>query len=355
MKRICTLAFALIFIISTLHGQKSKELDTVKMNTKFTLKLETLDSIHYSFKMVHTEPFYQKINFSDSKPLFEESVGEGYIQGIFTYGEFGDKTNCFLLLKNGLNQPLSYDLKIKIKNKRKPVETSVVDLFPNIVSVELWSYDIEYLIFSNFEAVTQFEYFTLPEPKIDSTCIKNPLNNQQFADSLFVNYIDTLNYYFLSSSGLNIEKVVDFEKSINSVDITRDHFVQLGESLYPNKKKIKLDKTVNYKRIECPYFSLEISYYYSKKDSLVRVILFKWNVFKERDYLSVTDKDIGVKFQEKFSKIEAVMTNLLGNPTHKKIGLEPRDEIKWINKETLKAYLFKFARYGEIRLVLYKE
>ena len=370
MKRIYILTIALISVISTLQGQKIKDSDVVKMNSKFTLKLETLDSIHYSFRVIKTEPFYQTVNLSESKSLFDENIENGHIQGIFTYGKFGNRTNCFLMLKNGLTQSLDYELKIKLKNKKKPVKTSVVSLYPNVVSTELWSYDIEYLIFSNFKCAEQsrFEEDYTFKPTIDSTCIKNPQNNQQFADSLFVNYIDTLKYYFLSSIGLNLEKIVDFENSINSLDVTRDYTISIGEGIYPNKNKYKLERPLEFSRTECPYFRTRISYYYTKKDNnLVKVILFEWNVFKESDDIFAESMDIVQKdnvFREKFSKIETVMTNVLGNPTHKNIESEKaetnyRDDVKWTSTTGLNAYLFMFGNngtnYRQIRLAIYKE
>ena len=370
MKRIYILPIAFICVVSTLQGQKLKDSDIIRMNSKFILKLETLDSIYYSFKVVKTEPFYQMVNMSESKSLFDEIVEDGYIQGFFTYGKFGNRTNCFLMLKNGLEQSLNYELKIKVKSKRKPVKTSVMSLYPNVVSTELWSYYIEYLIFSNFKRAEQFRFKEDQtfKPTIDSTCIKNPKNNQQFADSLFVNYIDTLKYYFLSSIRLNIEKIVDYENSINSLDITRDYTVSIGEGIYPNKNKYKLEKPLEFSRTECPYFRTRISYYYTKKDNnLVKVILFEWNVFKESDDIFAESMDIMQKdnvFREKFSKIETIMTNVLGNPTHKNIesGKEEtnyRDDVKWTSTNGFNAYLFMFGNnetnYRQIRLAIYKE
>ena len=370
MKRAYILTIALISVISTLQGQKLKDSDVIKMNSKFILKLETLDSIHYSFKVIKTEPFYQTVNLSESKSLFDENVEDGYIQGIFTYGKFGNSTNCFLMLKNGLEQSLDYELKIKVKSKRKPVKTSVVSLYSNVVSTELWSYDIEYLIFSNFKRVEQFQFkedYTF-KPTIDSTCIKNPKNNQQFADSLFMDYIDTLNYYFFSPNGLNIEKVIDFENSIKSIEIKREYAISLGESIYPNKNKYKLERPVEYRRAECPYFNVNIQYFYTKKDNSVKVILFEWNAFRKSDALFAED-DMDIKqkdeiFREKFSKIETVLTNLLGEPTLKDIKSEKgetncRDDIEWLKDNTLKADSFMFVNdgtnYRQIRLAIYKE
>ena len=369
MKRLYILTVALICVFSTLQAQKLKDNDVIKMNSKFTLKLETLDSIQYSFKVVKTEPFYQTVNLSETKSLFDETVENGYIQGIFTYGKFGNRTNCFLMLKNELGQVLDYELKIKVKSKRKPVKTSVLSLYPNAVSTELWSYDIEYLIFSNFERAEQlhFEEDYTFKPTIDSTCIKNPQNNQEFADSLFVNYIDTLNHYFLSSSGLKIEKVINFEKSINSIDIARGYTVGLGESIYPNKNKYKLE-SFEFSRTECPYFRTSISYYYTKSDNLVKIILFEWNVFQESDDIFSERMNIEQKdkvFREKFNKIENVLTNLLGGPTHKEIESEKgktncRDDVEWLNNnDKLNADMFMFVNngtnYRQIRLAIYKE
>jgi len=190
-------------------------------------------------------------------------------------------------------------------------------------------------------------------------------NNQQFADSLFANHIEMLNYHFLSSSGLNIEKVIDFEKRINSADVTNDYAVEIGECLYPNKKGYKLEKSIESQRIEYPYFRVGVSYYYTEKDNLVRVVLFDWNfISRERDNIVIESIDYRTKdkvAREKFSEIEDVLTSFLGNPTYKEIESEKgeknfRDDIKWLNKGkgTLKAYLMMFSDYS-IRLVIYKE
>jgi hypothetical protein len=170
----------------------------------------------------------------------------------------------------------------------------------------------------------------------------------------------------MRASGLQLKQVVDFEKGINSLDITPDHFIDIGSGIYPNRKKYKLDNCLSYKRVECPFLETEVDYYFAKSDNQIRVVLFEWNEFKEKNFfgqgMAIQEKT--EIFNDKFNKIDTILTKILGNPTNKNIpknkGTETfRDDIKWKSKNGLKAYLFMFGNdennYRQIRLAIYKD
>ena len=356
----------LILILTTCFGQKNNQDILVRINTKFTLTLHTTDSVNYTCTLKNQEVYDEIINLSDAASILEKEVQQGEIEGIFTYGKFGDKLNIFLVLKSGLNIPLDYDLKIKVSKKRKPIKTSVVSLNPNVPSTELWPYQIDYILFSGFRVVTPIEY-VFPEPTIDSTCIKNSHNNIKVADSLFATYIDTLDICFAKPSGLVLDRVLDFEHSVDSKDITRGYLTSIGEDIYPNKNGFKLEKPIRFKTIECPYFQRETHYYYTKKGNSVKVILFEWNEFKMQDNFLDEGMNLNLRkkvFREKFDTIQQTLTKLFGEP--REINIESkdkpeyfRDDMFWESKEGIKADLFMFGNdnnnYRQIRLAIYKD
>ena len=129
---------------------------TININSRFTLVLHTTDSLNYTCTVKNQEVFNGTINMSDSKSivsLFESKLKPNEVQGVLTYGMFGDKLSALLVLKSGLNKTLDYDLKIKLTNQSQPVKTSVVSLHNNLPSIEIWPNEIDYVVFSNFKVI----------------------------------------------------------------------------------------------------------------------------------------------------------------------------------------------------------
>ncbi|MFC6999414.1 hypothetical protein [Rufibacter roseus] len=127
----------------------------MKLNTKFVLKLDSTDSDNYSFTLKSQEAFNEEVQVSSAAALFSKKVADDEIEGIFTYGKFGDRQSIFLILKSGLKVPINYDLKIKTDKNKELVKTSVVTLFPNVPSNELWPYHIDLVSFSNFRKLSE--------------------------------------------------------------------------------------------------------------------------------------------------------------------------------------------------------
>jgi len=354
----------LMLVLSHCIGQKDNPTNTVKFNTRFTLALQTDDSLNYTYTIKSQEAFYKTVNLSETTSLFDSIVPLGEIQGIFTYGKLGNNLNVFLMLKSGLNQPLTYELKIKKSNKRKPVKTSVVRLHPNVASTELWPYNIDYIEFSGFKIVEKLNY-AAPKPKMDSTCIKDTSNNLSYADSLFSDFIELVYHSFINSKGLHLDSTLAFEHAMNSKDVSRDYFTSIGEDIYPNKNQFKLEKPAIYRHIECPYFETDVEYYYTKRKKNVKVIMLEWNDFESADAFdeALSPDFMSMCFRDKFNRIAKQMTELFGNPVFTEIDSEKnpnkfRDDITWESKDGVNGYLFMFGSgddFRQIRLAIYKD
>ena len=168
---------------------------------------------------------------------------------------------------------------------------------------------------------------------------------------------------------LKINTAIAFEKKNKSKDITPSYFIDIGESIYPNKNNYKLEIAKTIKRKEKPGFELEVDYYYVIEDSSVKVILYQWDKLKtKKANIFEDDKtkpSVLSNFQTKFNQLSDSLTKQLGDPFHKNIEQSIsadetfRDEIKWKGQNGLNAYLFMLGNnsngYRQIRLSIYKD
>lgn len=154
-----------------------------------------------------------------------------------------------------------------------------------------------------------------------------------------------------------IEKYLDIEKKQNSIDVTRDYFVDVGEGIYPFIKNHNFEIPKEFKVSTEKSIELAKSYYYTKNGD-VKLILYEWNVN------DTTEVENG-KFKSIFVSIEKKVSEKIGQPSSKKIESDKirndktfRDDIKWKTSE-LNAYLFRFGDrnndYNQIRLAIYKD
>lgn len=351
--------FTILFILLSIHlfGQKNNADNVIEMNTKFTLELQTEDSLTYTFKIVSKEPFSTEIEWSNARNFLDSISLKNQIQGILTKGKFGNRTNTILLIQNGLDKSISYKLKIKVPLKRKPVKTSVVDLIPNVPSTELWPYMIEYIRFSDFTTAPEIEDFVF-EPQIDSSCIKNKDIHIDYGNELFIKHSNLTINRFKSDNLFELKELVQFEDSLKTEDVSLGYYWSLGESIYPNSNNFTFDNPISYRRLECPYFDGTVNFFYTKKEKSIKVVSYGWKEFKERDFSMSTNSDSEDRnkaFKEKYDFVLTEISKLLGEPISNVTEEDERRQTKWKSKDNINAYLFNFSSINEIRLYIYKE
>jgi hypothetical protein len=165
---------------------------------------------------------------------------------------------------------------------------------------------------------------------------------------------------------LTLTDAVAFEKEVGSKDISCDHFVGIGEGLYPNKHHCILTSVKSFLRTQDSSANYSI-HYYSSADDTVRTVLYEWPVQEQPNYqndtiqISPDNSEIQIqKLDSAFSKLEAKIASILGAPTLKEIHQTvsdetQRDDIKWEYPGKVNVYLlmFKHSGYREIRMVTY--
>ena len=162
---------------------------------------------------------------------------------------------------------------------------------------------------------------------------------------------------------LTLKEAIRSEKQINSKDISYDHYVGIGEGLYPNKQHYNLTSVKTFLRVDSN-MNYSINYWSSNDDS-IRVVLYEWNrqyITQENDTSSIyVDRQNPQLFDKKFTKLEKSISSVLGKPTVKIISPNvsdetQRDDIQWESANSLNVYLLMFkdkVGYREIRMVTY--
>lgn len=189
---------------------------------------------------------------------------------------------------------------------------------------------------------------------ISYSCDLQKNKNSQVDDDLI--FVDEKTLDIDLSLG-KIEKYIEIENKLKSKDITRDYFVDIGESIYPYIKNHSFEIPKEYEF--SPESSIEFnkSYYFIKNGD-VKLILYEWN---KKDTANIDER----KFKSIFINLEKKITEKLGTTLSKKIKSRKirndktyRDEIKWKSSE-LNSYLFRFGdrnnSYNQIRLAIYKD
>lgn len=306
------------------------------------------------FELKSKSTFNGIIDSSKLDSIIKNKPKENQIIGVFAKGKFGNETNSMLLIISGLDDNIDYNLRIKIPSKRKFQKTSTSILFKGVKSIEYWPYKIDKIDFKKFKTIPKENFQTFQiEKKIDSTCIKNADKNIAFGEQEFKTHLELAISEFDNNKAFKLQKIKEYENSINSEDVSRGHFWSLGEGIYPNEKEFEFGNPISYRRIECPYFEGKSNYFYTKNDKNIKVVSFNWETFKESN-LGI-NPEIKNDVNEKFEYVLKTVNSLLGNPIENITEKSGQRKIRWENKKGINAYLFNFDNYNEIRLYVYKE
>ena len=156
------------------------------------------------------------------------------------------------------------------------------------------------------------------------------------------------NNRFNNIEKFNIKRAIKFEEKRKATNTTPEHKVSLEKGIYPNTKEIKLETPISYEKNIQGNFVLETKYFYSKSDSLVKVILYQWTNPSFKDFMSelkIDKKKNKEKFENKFKLIEREIIKILGNPDIANHNQDQfpytRNDRKWLKNKKTKAYLFK--------------
>jgi len=152
---------------------------------------------------------------------------------------------------------------------------------------------------------------------------------------------------FENIGSLKLEKVIETEKKIGSKERTYNNVFELGNDYYRNVHNYILSLKV-YERSQ-ENLKLETDYFYTRNDSLVKVIFYEWSPKTDTlRKLKISEKKA---FEDKITNLKSLISKKLGAPKVQKV-----DEYKWL-LNNLAAELYYDADgsgFTRIRLAVYK-
>lgn len=153
---------------------------------------------------------------------------------------------------------------------------------------------------------------------------------------------------FENIESLKLEKAIETEKKIGSKERTYNNIFGLGNDYYRNVHNYILSLKV-YERSQ-ESLKLETDYFYTRNDSLVKVIFYEWSPKTDTlRKLKVSEKKA---FEDKVKNLKSLISKKLGEPKVQKV-----DEYKWL-LNNLAAELYYDAEesgFNRIRLAVYKK
>ncbi len=167
------------------------------------------------------------------------------------------------------------------------------------------------------------------------------------------------NYVTENLGNLSLKQIESYESKLGATDATPRHEMSIGEDLYPNKNGFVLESPKVYKKIEDSILTSLTNYYYTKRDSSVKVFYCEWRTTHEnayRMYASENEATQKISFQKKFEVVKKCIIDKYGEPTSINETKNGRS-FTWQRDNLLQIELFcsDFEIYRNIDILIFKE
>lgn len=156
----------------------------------------------------------------------------------------------------------------------------------------------------------------------------------------------TLTSFFINSNDAkiwtkqtNVQKAIDFEKSLTENIEFLNQNVALSKSIYPLIDKYQISKPIIIKRELKGELPVYAEYFFSLPDSTIRYIGYDWEIEKYGNYFNKLkiwkeeSKKLN-KYNSKYEQIKLFITNKLGKPIEEDIAPK-KTKSNWDNEEYL--------------------
>ena len=162
-------------------------------------------------------------------------------------------------------------------------------------------------------------------------------------------FIERLNLILSDFNNLKLLRVEQEEKKWKSYDNTPNHFVGVGDCWNP--KKYPLDTFISFLTQEDSLTTYTTEYYGTKKNDLVRTVLFEWS---DTDIVkSLFDESAKEAFKTKLTFLEDRIIQKVGKSIKEKNEKNYIEKI-WKTKDGLTLELESMKNCNRIRLVIFQ-
>ena len=161
MKKHTILILGILLLSTGFFVQKSKlKVDnneiTIPLNIELKISVEEKNGKLNDFKLLNQAKVKKPIDMMKALDNVEKKdIVSNEIELKFCYADFMGSKIVVLTTVHHLEKPITFKANIKIKGKSEYIETSVVDKYPNVFSIEQWQDEIETIVLYDFEIVKE--------------------------------------------------------------------------------------------------------------------------------------------------------------------------------------------------------
>ncbi|WP_299444268.1 hypothetical protein [uncultured Aquimarina sp.] len=125
---------------------------------------------------------------------------------------------------------------------------------------------------------------------------------------------------FFCFDQISINKSFQIEKKLNSKEYTPPFEMSVSDDYFPNADKFNLAQPKVFNRTKANSIPIQVHYYYTKEDNVVRLITYDWdtkNSMESIDDLLKKENDQSGKFDDynkKFDEISKIISKHLSKP-----------------------------------------
>lgn len=159
MKKQTILILGILLTSTGVFAQKLKlKVDndkiTIPLNLELRISVEEKEGKLVDFKLLNQAKVNKPIDMMKALENVEKKdIVSNEIELKFCYADFMGSKLVVLQTVHHLEKAIAFKAKIKIKGRTEYIETSIVDIYPNVFSVEQWQDEIENIILYDFEIV----------------------------------------------------------------------------------------------------------------------------------------------------------------------------------------------------------
>lgn len=167
--------------------------------------------------------------------------------------------------------------------------------------------------------------------------------------AIFAFFLTYINLYsqkdFFNYNQIKIDKSINIENKHNSKEYIPTYTISVSEDYFPYAKSFNLTQPKIFNRPKnSSFIPVQVEYYYSLKDSIVRLILYSWDTKNTashlRDFLE-KENDQSKRFDtynEEFDKIVNLITKDLGKPNPNQGQIIKKQEVgygEWYERKVI--------------------
>ena len=123
----------------------------IPINKELKISVEINNGNLNNFKLISKSKVKKPIDMMKAFDNIEkEEIVSNEIEIKFCHADFMGSKMVVLKTVHHLEKPIIFKAKIKIKGRPDYIETSIVNKYPNVVSIEQWNDEIESIILFDF-------------------------------------------------------------------------------------------------------------------------------------------------------------------------------------------------------------